>query len=67
MEIPEKYDPGEAEARWRERWDEAQIYAWDPSRPRAETFVVDTPPTTVSGELHIGHVFSYTQQYLFVR
>ncbi len=67
MEIPEKYDANEAEARWRERWEADQIYAWDPSRPREETFVVDTPPPTVSGELHIGHVFSYAQQDLIVR
>ena len=43
------------------------IHRWDPSRPREETFVVDTPPPTVSGSLHIGHVFSYTHTDVLVR
>ncbi len=67
MDIPKKYDPAEAEERWKERWAEWDIHRWDPTRPREETFVVDTPPPTVSGSLHIGHVFSYTQQDLIVR
>ncbi len=66
-EIPEKYDHLETEARWMKRWDDARIHAWDPERPREETFVVDTPPPTVSGSLHIGHVFSYTHQDVLVR
>ncbi|TMB18033.1 MAG: valine--tRNA ligase, partial [Deltaproteobacteria bacterium] len=39
----------------------------DPARPREETFVVDTPPPTVSGSLHVGHVFSYTHTDVIVR
>jgi valyl-tRNA synthetase len=66
-ELPERYDPHAAEVRWREAWEEWGIHRWDPSRPREETFVVDTPPPTVSGSLHIGHVFSYTHQDLVVR
>ena len=66
-EIPQKYAAGEAEARWQKQWDEWGIYRWDPSRSRKETFVVDTPPPTVSGSLHVGHVFSYTHQDLLVR
>ncbi|HTO05620.1 MAG TPA: valine--tRNA ligase [Myxococcota bacterium] len=58
-EIPESYVPEEAERRWAERWERDGVYRWDPNRPRSETFVVDTPPPTVSGKLHIGHVFSY--------
>lgn len=66
-EIPKKYQHGEAERRWAERWDEWGIHRWDPTRPREETFVVDTPPPTVSGSLHVGHVFSYTHQDLLAR
>ena len=66
-EIPQKYDPIESEARWQSQWEEWGIYRWDPSRGRKETFVVDTPPPTVSGSLHVGHVFSYTHQDLVVR
>src|SRR5262245_38591794 len=66
-EIPERYDAASAERVWAERWREWDLYRWDPSRGRAETFVVDTPPPTVSGSLHVGHVFSYTQQDVIVR
>jgi valyl-tRNA synthetase len=66
-EIPERYDAARAERAWAERWREQGLYRWDPARGRAETFVVDTPPPTVSGSLHVGHVFSYTQQDVIVR
>ncbi len=67
MTIPERYDPAEAEARWRAHWEARDLYRWDPSRPREDGFVVDSPPLTASGSLHIGHVFSYAQQDLMVR
>lgn len=66
-EIPKKYQHQEAERRWAGRWEEWGIHRWDPTRPREETFVVDTPPPTVSGSLHVGHVFSYTHQDLLAR
>jgi valyl-tRNA synthetase len=65
--IPKHFDPAEAAARWNERWEKDGVHAYDPDRPREETFVVDTPPPTVSGSLHIGHVFSYTQPDVMVR
>ena len=55
------------EERWRDYWLKAGTYRYDPTRPRSETFVVDTPPPTVSGSLHIGHVCSYTHTDLMVR
>ncbi|HOZ48164.1 MAG TPA: valine--tRNA ligase [Candidatus Hydrogenedentes bacterium] len=67
MELPKKYDPQEMEDRWRKHWKQEQLYAYDPSRPREETFVVDTPPPTVSGSLHVGHLFSYSHQDFVVR
>ncbi|WP_441289782.1 valine--tRNA ligase [Sorangium sp. KYC3313] len=48
-------------------WEAQGTYRYDPSRPRDETFIVDTPPPTVSGSLHVGHVFSYTHTDLIVR
>jgi valyl-tRNA synthetase len=70
MASPEEtasYDAAGAEARWRARWEAWDLYRWDSRRPRGETFVVDTPPPTVSGALHVGHLFSYTHQDLIVR
>ncbi|HEY6749411.1 MAG TPA: valine--tRNA ligase [Mycobacteriales bacterium] len=52
---------------WAARWDTAGTYRFDRSRPRAEVFSVDSPPLTVSGELHIGHVLSYTHTDLVAR
>ena len=65
--IAKHFDPQAAEARWTKRWAEDGVYRYDPSKSREETFVVDTPPPTVSGALHIGHVFSYTQTDVVAR
>ncbi|MCH7910833.1 MAG: class I tRNA ligase family protein, partial [Candidatus Hydrogenedentes bacterium] len=67
MEFPKKYKPADMEARWKDQWQQDDIYAWDPTRSRDETFVVDTPPPTVSGALHVGHLFSYSHQDFIVR
>jgi valyl-tRNA synthetase len=67
MEWPGKFEPKEIEAHWIAYWKRRQTYAWDPNRPREDTFVVDTPPPTVSGSLHVGHMFSYSHQDFIVR
>jgi len=58
--IPEKPGLEGLEATWSARWQQAGTYAFDRSAPREGVYSIDTPPPTVSGELHIGHVFSYT-------
>lgn len=65
--LSKHFESMEAEKRWDERWQEWKIYHYDEARGRDETFVVDTPPPTVSGSLHVGHVFSYTHTDLIVR
>jgi valyl-tRNA synthetase len=66
--ITEKtFQAKEYEAKWSKRWKETELYRWDPLRPREETFAIDTPPPTVSGSLHLGHVCSYTQCDILVR
>jgi len=67
MELPKKYEPRAIEDRWIAWWKANRTYAWDPARGRNETFVVDTPPPTVSGSLHVGHMFSYSHQDFIVR
>jgi len=59
--LPEKYDPKTREKFWQNHWKEQKIFSWKNDLPKAQTFVIDTPPPTVSGVLHMGHVFSYTQ------
>jgi valyl-tRNA synthetase len=65
--LPKHFDAAEAERRWAAEWERRGTYRWDPRLPREATFVVDTPPPTVSGSLHIGHVFSYTHTDVMVR
>jgi valyl-tRNA synthetase len=60
-ELPQKLDIKAVEQKWQQKWAEDKIYAFDESLPRAANFVIDTPPPTVSGSLHMGHIFSYTQ------
>lgn len=67
MELPKSFDARATEERWKAFWKERGIYAWDPARGREETFAVDTPPPTVSGSLHVGHLFSYSHQDFIVR
>ena len=66
-DLPKRFDSKDAESRWCADWADKGIYAWDPSATREETFVVDTPPPTVSGSLHVGHLFSYSHQDFIVR
>ena len=65
--LPVAYLPASVEPALCDRWEKDKLYYYDPSRSRSETFVVDTPPPTVSGELHIGHVFSYVQTDIITR
>src|SRR5262250_510234 len=65
--LPKHFDAAAAERRWAAEWERQGTHRWDPARPRDETFVVDTPPPTVSGSLHVGHVFSYTHADVIVR
>ena len=46
--LPQAYEPKEAEPRWQQAWERGKVYAWDESLPREQTYVIDTPPPTVS-------------------
>jgi valyl-tRNA synthetase len=60
MTVPDKPSLEGLETTWSERWDADGTYRFDRSRTRGEIYSIDTPPPTVSGSLHVGHVFSYT-------
>ncbi|GAB4063401.1 valine--tRNA ligase [Angustibacter speluncae] len=58
--VPDKPSLDGLEAKWGRVWDDDQVYAFDRTATRDQVFSIDTPPPTVSGSLHVGHVFSYT-------
>ena len=57
---PEKPSLDGLEDKWAARWDADGTYRFDRPKTRDEVYAIDTPPPTVSGSLHVGHVFSYT-------
>lgn len=65
--LPNQYDPKQREGFWQQEWEVQKIYAWDENESRENSFVIDTPPPTVSGLLHMGHIFSYTQADFIAR
>jgi valyl-tRNA synthetase len=67
LRLPEKPALEGLEAKWMPRWEESGIYRFERTRRRAEVFSIDTPPPTVSGSLHVGHVFSFTHTDLVAR
>ena len=64
--IPKNYNPKTAEPRLQQFWAERQVYAFAPGAGRP-VYAIDTPPPTVSGELHLGHVYSYSQAEFIAR
>jgi valyl-tRNA synthetase len=58
--IPERPALEGLEERWSAQWDADGVYRFDRTRPRQDVYSIDTPPLTVSGSLHVGHVFSFT-------
>ncbi|MDR1711014.1 MAG: valine--tRNA ligase [Propionibacteriaceae bacterium] len=65
--IPDRPALEGLEAKWSAAWKEQGTYAFRRPATRAEVFSIDTPPPTVSGSLHVGHVFSYTHTDLVAR
>jgi valyl-tRNA synthetase len=65
--IPDKPSLDGIEDRWAAQWDADGIYSFDTTAMRENVFSIDTPPPTVSGSLHVGHVFSYTHTDLIAR
>lgn len=64
--MDKKYDFHKAEKELEQFWEEQGIYRYQNGRDK-KIFSIDTPPPTVSGKLHIGHVFSYTQAEIIAR
>ncbi len=65
--LPDKPALEGLEDKWMARWEAEQVYGFDRSRPCEAVYAIDTPPPTVSGSLHVGHVFSYTHTDIIAR
>ncbi len=65
--VPERPGLEGLEAKWGAAWEASGAYRFDRSAPRERVFAIDTPPPTVSGSLHVGHVFSFTHTDLIAR
>ncbi|WP_432483731.1 valine--tRNA ligase [Kineococcus esterisolvens] len=67
VSVPDRPTVDGLEQRWAPAWEEAGTYAFDRTAERADVYSIDTPPPTVSGSLHVGHVFSYTHTDVVAR
>jgi len=66
-QVPDKVTLDGLEEKWDAVWTEQGTYRFDATRTRTEIYSIDTPPPTVSGSLHVGHVFSYTHTDVVAR
>ena len=65
--VPERPVLEGLEDKWSAAWEAEQLYAFHRPQARHQVFSIDTPPPTVSGSLHVGHVFSYTHTDVVAR
>ena len=66
----DKYNYKETEQTIKQLWQTEKVFTFDTSvltTKKRQVFSIDTPPPTVSGSLHIGHIFSYTQADIIAR
>ena len=66
MELPQNYNPKEAEPRLQKFWQENNIFQFH-EQPEKPIYSIDTPPPTISGKMHLGHAFSFSQQDFIAR
>ncbi len=64
--MDKKYDFNKKEKKWQNFWIKEKIYKFKYVKNRP-IYSIDTPPPTLSGRMHIGHAFSYTQEDIIAR
>ncbi|MBP6787144.1 MAG: class I tRNA ligase family protein, partial [Candidatus Promineofilum sp.] len=66
MTLDKQYDALTAERITEQQWRETGVYHFDRDSD-APVYAIDTPPASVSGRLHLGHVYSYAHADFFAR
>jgi valyl-tRNA synthetase len=66
MSLSKHYDPRSAEPALRDFWQREGIYHFQ-SEDERPVYSIDTPPPTVSGNLHLGHTYSYSHPDFMAR
>ncbi|MBI2045326.1 valine--tRNA ligase [Candidatus Pacearchaeota archaeon] len=59
-----EYDFKKVEKKWLDFWEKEKIYKFKPGK---KVYSIDMPPPTLSGKMHVGHSFSYSQQDFIAR
>jgi valyl-tRNA synthetase len=67
MELPKRYDPKISEIKWQQFWLDHKTYKFNENNTTKPFYSIDTPPPTVSGKMHMGHAFMYTQMDFIAR
>ncbi|GAH71697.1 unnamed protein product, partial [marine sediment metagenome] len=60
------YNAKEVEEKIKKFWEKEKTYKFD-SKKKGKTYSIDVPPPTVSGDMHMGHAFSYSQKDFIAR
>ena len=66
MSLTKQYEPLRAERALEQEWQAAGVYHFQADSD-APVYAIDTPPASVSGRLHLGHVYSYAHADFFAR
>ncbi len=67
QKLSQNFDFIQIEQKLCQYWQLHKIYSWDSSETKEVSYVIDTPPPTISGQLHIGHIFSYNHTDFIAR
>lgn len=67
MTLSKRYKPQTREPEIQARWEENGVYHFAPHDDERTLYAIDTPPPTVSGRLHLGHVYSYSHTDFMAR
>jgi valyl-tRNA synthetase len=64
--LEKKYNSKKSEKQWQDFWKDNGVYKFNLNSDKP-VYSVDTPPPTVNGKIHIGHIFSYSQAEIMAR